>query len=158
MYKETCQAFGFFDIFTNPGIATDELREMAKNGQDIIAILKNHCRRYNTVMAEPKRQMANLIFGDIASLVITNQTSTPVSTETSYSGTIYTAGAADEYIRTGAVNPYQVGWNIFDSDANGPWGSFVLVGNTGLMINRAIAGVTKASGESKLVLFTGTVT
>jgi hypothetical protein len=55
------------------------------------------------------------------------------------------------------IDPYQVGWNILSDDANGTWGSFVLVDAGGRMINRALAGISKTSGVGKIVYFTGTV-
>lgn len=112
----------------------------------------------NLLMASQKLLMANAVYPNIDRLIITNQTGLPSDSETSYSGTIYEADSVDEFTRSGNVNPYTVGWNILSDDANGSWGSFVLVTAAGAMINRALAGVTKTSGTGKLVVFTGSVT
>lgn len=157
--REHAKHIGVFNVWDNPGYDSDEIKTIIqKYGLDGLSRkMKAYLPIHNLLMASAKLDMANLVYPSIDKLVITSQTTTPVDSETSYSGTIYTTVAADEYYRSGNGNPYQVGWNIQSNSANGNWGSFVLITSTGTMINRAIANVTKTSGTAKLVLFTGTV-
>ena len=151
---------GIFHCFDNPWLGNDDLNAiMAEFGlAGFEKYLKNYQRRPNILMATQKLAMANAVYPNIDHLVITSQTTTPQDNETSYSGTIYTTGASEEFTRSGNVNPYTVGWNILSDSANGTWGSFVLATQAGAMINRALAGISKTSGTAKLIVFTGTVT
>lgn len=157
---ETLQHKGVFHAFDNPGYSNEELREVfrAAGIDGLRDILPNYERRFNLLMASQKLIMANSVYPKIDALVITSQTGTPVDTESSYSGVMYTTNLAEEFTRSGNTNPYIVGWNVINDAANGVWGSFILVTSTGAMINRALAGITKVTGTAKLVLFTGTVT
>jgi hypothetical protein len=156
---EVIRHTGIFHAWDNPGFDNDELRRMWERGgmKELCVRLRNYERRKNILMASQKLLMANAVYPNIDRLAITSQTSTPTDAETSYSGTLYTTQAAEEFTRSGNVNPYTVGWNILSDSANGTWGSFILITNSGAMINRALAGVTKASGTAKLVIFTGSV-
>lgn len=113
---------------------------------------------HNVIMDTFKLAAVTAVYGQIDKLRITNQTTTPASSETSSSGTIYTTVAPDEYYRSAVANPYRVGWQIRDSAANGTWGSLILLDAVGNMINRALAGVTKTAGVIKIVDFQGSVT
>lgn len=157
--NENATHTGVFHVFDNPGYSTDELRALfAELGLDgFMRHLPGYERRQNLLMSAQKLAMANAVYPTIDSLVLTSQTSIPVDSETSYSGTIYTANISQEFTRSGNVNPYILGWNITSESANGPWGSFITLNSNGVMINRALAGVTKKSGATKLVMFTGTV-
>lgn len=109
----------------------------------------------NTLMATRKLAMVNAVYPLIDRLVITANTAIPVDTESAYTS-FYTTGALEEFYRAPG-NPYQIAWNISNAAANGNWGSFVLIDAAGAMINRALAGITKASGTTKLILFEGSV-
>lgn len=150
---------GYFHCWDNHEYSTEDLRQIVKRGINLSALkgLGNYHLKKNILMADQKLLMANAVYPGIDKLVITSQTATPADNETGYSGTIYTTVAGDEFTRSGNVNPYTVGWNILSDSANGNWGSFILITNTGAMINRALAGVSKTSGTAKLVIFTGTV-
>ena len=157
---ETPRYKGIFTVYDNPWYKTEELELWVRHGkrfEDLpgISILE---QMSNILMASQKLAMANAVFPNIDKLVITNQTSTPVDSETSYSGTIYTSVPSDEFYRSANANPYRMGWNITASGANGTWGSFVLITPNGTMINRALAGVTKDAGTAKIVDFQGSVT
>lgn len=158
--NESLQHIGIFHTWDNPGYSTAELRRWMANGRDFrdLPDLLNHQQAKNLLMAAQKLVMANAVYPTIASLAITSQTSTPQDNETAYTGLIYRATETEEFTRTGRVNPYTVGWNINSATANGTWGSFILLNSDGQMINRALAGVTKTSNTSKLVVFTGSVT
>lgn len=158
--NEALRHIGIFHTWDNPGYSTDELRRWMANGKDFrdLPDLLNYQQAKNLLMASQKLLMANSVYPNIATLAITSQTSIPSDDETSYTGLIYTAGQAQEFTRSGRVNPYTVGWNINSTMANGNWGSFILLDSNGQMINRALAGVTKTSNTSKLVVFTGSVT
>lgn len=157
--NEAIRHIGIFHAWDNPGYSTDELRRWMANGKDFrdLPDLLNYQQARNLLMASQKLIMANMVYPTIDRLVITSQTGVPSDNETSYSGLIYTAGSTEEFTRTGGVNPYTVGWNINSPSANGTWGSFVLINSDGQMLNRAIAGVTKNSNTSKLIVFTGSV-
>lgn len=150
---------GVFTVFDHPGYSTEWLKHWTEMGNPIEKIngLKICKVATNLIMASQKLLMAQAVYPNIDRLVITNQTTTPADTETSYSGTIYTTVAGDEFFRSDETNPYQVAWSITTDSANGNWGSFVLITSTGAMINRALAGVTKLSGTGKIVQFTGSV-
>lgn len=159
MIDEGIKHTGIFHVWDNP-LSPEETRAVWEaHGLDgLFNRLTGYQRRHNILMAAQKLIMANAVYPRIDKLVITSQTASPNDAETSYTGTIYQTTAADEVLRSGNSNPYQVGWNITASGANGTWGSFVLVDGTGTMINRALAGVTKAANSAKLVIFTGSVT
>lgn len=151
---------GIFLVYENPCYTTEELKEWRASGREVseLPFIKPIGRRKNLLMASQKLLMAQAVFPNIDSLVITSQTSSPADTETTYSGTIYTASSTEEYYRSTSSNPAQIGWNITSESANGTWGSFILITSTGAMINRALAGsVTKSSGSNLVVDFTGTV-
>lgn len=144
---------GVFGVWTYPiGLTEDELKEWRRHDRVIL----DSCAT-NILMATQKALMAAAVYPNIDRLVITTQTSTPQDNETSYSGTIYTTTASDEFSRSGGGNPYTVAWNITSNTANGSWGSFVLIDSAGNMINRALAGVSKSSGQGKIIQFTGRV-
>lgn len=157
--NESLRHKGVFHCWDNPGYNNADLREMfAEKGILTLAKeLPGYQRVNNILMASQKLLMANSVYPNIDKLVITNQTSVPSDNESSYSGTIYTTVASEEFTRSGNVNPYTVGWNILTDAANGSWGSFILITQAGAMINRALAGVTKNAGTAKLVIFTGSV-
>lgn len=173
MTPEAARHRGIFHTWDNLHYSTEELRDVfdywqKKPGRDpgtfsptelemILDGLCNYQKCPNIIMATQKLRMANAVYPNIDRLVITSQTSSPSDTETSYSGEIYTSVASDEFYRSGNANPYQVGFNILNDAANGNWGSFILITSTGEMINRALSGVTKSAGTSKLVMFTGSV-
>lgn len=150
---------GVFSVYTNPGYSTEELNELTRAGIPFTQIdgLELIETRPNLLMAAQKLAMANQVFPAIDKLVITSQSTPPVDTETSYSGTIYTTVAADEFGRSGNGNPYTVSWNLGPSTANGTWGSFILINSDGAMINRALANIVKATGSRKIVHFEGSV-
>lgn len=111
----------------------------------------------NLLMASQKLKMAQAVYPNIDRLVITSQTTAPADNETAYTGVIYTSTPADEFSRNDNQNPAIIQWNITAEAANGPWGSFILIDSTGNMINRALAGITKASNTNKIIQFTGRV-
>ena len=157
--NENAQYVGIFSVFTNKHYTTEALRQWCESGrriEDLVGVELVDISR-NILMADRKQAMANAVYPNIDRLVITSQTSTPEDTETGYSGTMYTTVTADEFSRSASGNPYTVQWNITTDTANGNWGSFILIDSGGSMINRALAGVTKASGTSKIVQFTGSV-
>ena len=156
---ENCRHIGLFEVYDHNQLSNEQLLDiMMGPGFANSKHLKNRRLCRNILMASQKLSMANAVYPTIDRLAITNQTGLPADTETSYSGTIYTTNASEEFTRSGNVNPYTVGWNILTDSANGTWGSFVLITQSGAMINRALAGITKFSGTAKLVMFTGSVT
>jgi hypothetical protein len=159
MFSDLMQFKGVFHVLDNPGYETRELSQWVEKGNLLTALpglrLAKICP--NSIMAYWKREAAEAVFSKIDHLKITNQTALPTDTEETYSGLIYSTKPTEEYFRSGNENPYQVGWNILSDDANGTWGSFVLVDAGGRMINRALAGISKTSGVGKIVYFTGTV-
>ena len=157
--NETIKHTGIFHVYDHPGYDTEVLRDWLNQGLSPLLLpgVDNYQRRPNIIMAAQKLLMANAVYPTITSLAITSQTSTPTDSETEYTGLIYQAGVSQEFTRSGNTNPYTVGWNILSDDANGTWGSFILLNETGAMINRALAGVSKSSGTAKLVIFTGSV-
>lgn len=158
---ETARHTGVFTVFDNTGYTTEELRVILRAGVNPygLAYLTRADQRPNILMAAMKQAMARAVYPLIDGLVLTSQTATPVDTETTWAGQIYATVASDEVTRgADGDNPYQVGWNIISDAANGTWGSFVLRTSAGVMINRALAGVTKTSGAAKLVIFNGSVT
>lgn len=157
--QESFKPYGIFDVFDHDNLTNEQLLDIITwGGLHRSRHLRGYQRVYNTVMATQKLLASNAVWPNIDKLVITNQTGTPSDSETSYIGTIYTTLTTDEFIRSANVNPYQVGWNITASGANGNWGSFITITSSGTMINRALAGVAKQAGTGKLVLFTGSVT
>lgn len=157
--NEIAEHLGTFHAWDHPRLSNEQLKDLFTWGdRHLNRWLWNYKRCPNILMATQKLAMANAVYPSIDRLVITSQTATPQDNETSYSGTIYTTVAADEFTRSGNANPYTVGWNILDDDANGSWGSFILVTEAGAMINRALAGVSKTTGTAKLIIFTGSVT
>jgi hypothetical protein len=160
---ETPRYKGRFDVWSHPGFSTSRIAFYAREyGPDPafwpVGPFTHDGPVFNLLMASQKLLMAQAVFPNVDHLVITNQTTDPVDTETATGGTtIYSTVSTEEYMRSGNVNPYQVGFNIITDSANGTWGSFCLVTAAGVLINRALAGVTKTAGQGKLVLFTGTV-
>lgn len=159
MLTERAEYVGIFEIYDNPGYETDYLRCWCRDGNDILDLPGVSLERTdkNIIMAAQKLLMANAVYPRIDRLVITSQTATPVDSETSYSGTIYTSVLADEFSRSNEGNPYQVQWNITSDSANGTWSSLILITAGGEMINRALTSMTKISGTTKIVQFTGSV-
>jgi hypothetical protein len=157
--REHASHTGTFRIYDNPGYSLKQLRQWLSEGRPLDALIgfRSPIVKKNLLMASQKLAMANAVYPAIDRLIITSQTAPPVDSETSYTGVIYEAGASEEAQRTPG-NPYQVMWSIVSSDANGNWGSFVLVDAAGNMINRALAGVTKQANTGKIVTFTGSVT
>lgn len=159
--NETPKHIGRFDVFgydINPNFDVNELGYWVDYDFDKLPGFSKLATCHNLLMAPQKLAMANAVYPSIATLVITNQTTSPVDTETAPGGaTIYTTLPADEYLRSADGNPYQVGWNIISDSANGTWGSFCLLNGSGQLINRALAGITKNAGQGRLVLFTGSV-
>jgi len=154
--QENPKHTGRFDVFEHPGYSTEELRGLI--AADHLDKITKVATCHNLLMAAQKLAMATAVYPTIATLVITNQSTSPVDTETAPGAVvIYTTVAVDEYLRSAAGNPYQVGWNIINDSANGTWGSFCLLTASGVLINRALAGVTKNAGQGRLVLFTGSV-
>lgn len=90
-------------------------------------------------------------------LVITNQTSSPQSNETGYTGALYTTIAGDEFFRSPLQRPYRIAWTIGSTSGNGNWGSYCLIDANGNLINRAIANTSKKGGTSRVIEFEGTV-
>lgn len=131
--------------------------EAGYNLEDLPYRLPNLQKVYNVVMDTYRLEAVEAVYHQIDKLVITTQTSQPSSSETSYSGTKYTTIATDIYYRSGITNPYRIGFQIRDAAANGSWGSFVLIDQNGVMINRALANTSKAAGAAKIVDFQGTV-
>ncbi len=159
--NEILQHVGMFEIWDGvPGWDTARIRAWLARGNPFERIpgISQPQVAKNLLMASQKLAMANAVYPTIDHLVITSQTTLPSDSETSYSGVIYEADASLEITRSEDGNPYKVGWNIQDDLANGIWGSFILVKADGSMINRALAGITKISGQSKWVVFTGLVT
>lgn len=157
---EAVRHIGLFEVYHNAKHSEDTLRSWLADGrrlQDLDGlILEAQCK--NLLMSAQKLLMAQSVYPNIDKLVITSQTAAPSDDETSYSGTIYTTVAADELARSlSTENPYTVQWNLTTESANGVWGSFVLITSGGVMINRALAGITKLSGQSKIITFTGSV-
>lgn len=156
---EKPQYIGVFTVFDSTEIPTEELQEWCID-RPLAEYpgLKMVSAHQNILMASQKTLMANAVYPNISKLVITSQTTTPQDNETSYSGLIYQTVAADEFSRSGGGNPYNIAWNITSNSANGVWGSFILVTSGGSMINRALAGVSKSSGQGRIVQFSGSVT
>lgn len=159
---ERLSYMGLFQAYTHqlgPSTLKNALSLIKQGWQPEEVGLKTVKLTTNTLMADFKRQMAALVFPKIDRLVITNQTSTPQDNEAVYSGVIYSAGPDEELSRSvGEVNPFSVAWNITSNDANGNWGSFILIDGGGNMINRALAGITKTANQNIVVEFTGSVT
>jgi hypothetical protein len=156
--EQACH-LGIFYVWDHNFLTNKELSDLIACGDkaDYNHYLTGYKECPNIIMASQKLLMANAVYPTIDRLVITSQSGVPVDTETSYTDTIYTTNVAEESLRSGSVNPYQVGWNIRSASANGAWGSFVLINSSGGMINRALAGVTKSANSAKLVIFTGRV-
>lgn len=157
---EQVRFVGRFDVWDHPGYSTEFLRRyMEENLEGLFTLpgMKASKPVFNVVMAAQKQIAGEYVYSTIDHLVITDQTDTPADNETDWTGTIYTTSTAEEYYRSAGGNPYQVGWNITSSSANGTWGSFVCVTSTGAVINRSLAGTSKASGEGKIVMFSGSV-
>jgi len=143
---------GLFSVWTHT-MTPDEAREWYLTKR--LGVPHHEAR--NTLMATFKERMSQAVYPLIERLVITNQTSTPVDNETSFDGVIYQTSTADEFSRSGPTNPFVVAWNIPPTVANGAWGSFVTIDAAGNLINRALAGYVKRSGESVIVEFTGRI-
>jgi hypothetical protein len=111
----------------------------------------------NTLMQRFKKEMAEAVFTKIDRLVITSQNTPAQDNEDTYTGALYTTSTADEFSRSVDGNPYSVAWNIPAGSATGAWGSYVLITSGGLMINRALAGISKGANASVIVEFTGSV-
>lgn len=158
--NQTLQYQGIFTAADLPADADERMiRRLLRDGVPLSELgLPNTQEIRNIIMDAYKLAAVTAVYGQIDRLAITSQTSTPSSSETSYSGALYTTAVADEYYRSGLTNPYRVGWQIRDASANGTWGSMILITSTGSMINRALAGVTKTAGVVKIVDFQGSVT
>jgi hypothetical protein len=147
---------GVFRVYDTVDRTITYLRMLMSEGYKPLSLATLAAECPNLLMASQKLLMANAVYPRIDRLIITNQTGTPVDTETTYNGVIYTATSNVEFFRAPG-NPYRVAWAIPANVANGNWGSFVLVDEAGAMINRALAGITKAAGTAKIVEFEGRV-
>jgi len=159
--KEIAKHAGIFHVWdVVPGWDMSHLRDWLARGNAFYSIpgIGAPCVVKNILMATQKTAMANAVYPTIDHLVITSQTNPPSDSETGYTGVLYETDSSIEINRSEEGNPFVVGWKIPVDDANGTWGSFILVNSDGDMINRALAGVTKTSGQEKWVVFTGSVT
>lgn len=119
--NQTLQYQGIFTAADLPADADERMiRRLLRDGVPLSDLgLPNTQEIRNIIMDAYKLAAVTAVYGQIDRLAITSQTSTPSSSETSYSGTLYTTAVADEYYRSGLTNPYRVGWQIRDASANG---------------------------------------
>lgn len=110
-----------------------------------------HCRLLgkfkNLVMAHWKDEYNIDLWNQAITLLITNQTSAPIPTETTpQTGIIHTITAEWETNRI-VGNPYYISYGITAPEADGQWGSLCWVTESGELINRVRTAIRKDSGK-----------
>lgn len=158
---EKSKSKGVFSVYeVDDECNLEELKSWMQSGHSIESFPGTQFIRSdrNILMSSLKLAALNTIYGSADHLVITNQTSTPVESETSYSGTIYSTVENDEFFRSLSTNPIRIAWIIGPSSGIGTWGSYILVDSANTMINRALTGgVTKSNGQTLIVEFQGSL-
>lgn len=101
----------------------------------------------NLVMARWKDQYTIDLWNQATRLLITNQTSAPIPTETTpQSGIIHTITSEWETNRI-VANPYYISYGITAPEADGQWGSLCWITESGDLINRVRTAIRKDSGK-----------
>lgn len=101
----------------------------------------------NLIMDVWKNHMAIDLWDRAFKVLITNQTSAPVATETiPSSGIIHTITQEWETNRIRS-NPYSIAYGITAKEADGQWGSLIWATEDNQMINRVRTSIRKDSGK-----------
>lgn len=101
----------------------------------------------NLVMARWKDEYNIDLWNQATRLLITNQTSAPIPTETTpQTGIIHTITSEWETNRI-VGNPYYISYGITAPEADGQWGSLCWITESGELINRVRTAIRKDSGK-----------
>ena len=130
-------------------VTFEDLKELSRSGKSLsdypgCNILGTF---QNLVMARWKDQYTLDLWDQATKVLITNQTSAPIPTETTpTSGIIYTVTSDWETNRIRG-NPYHIAYGITAPEADGQWGSLCWVTESGDLMNRVRTPIRKDSGK-----------
>lgn len=130
----------------------DDLKKISKeihSGKSLLDYTgcKIHGNFKNLVMARWKDEYNTELWNQATKLIITNQTSAPIPTETTpQTGIIHTITSDWETNRISG-NPYYISYGITAKEADGQWGSLCWITQSGELINRVRTTIRKDSGK-----------